>query len=343
VEEVFFSAFYILPVAALAAITRNIGQVILAALLIVVPAALLEEFLFARFRLARGGREWMLTASVAAVLYCGIAAVLMFQYSRRRTAVARILAGAVALAALAVFYVPLENAFAGRSSNAVRISLDSRHGRPIRTQPNGWNTVGLEIPVRIEGIPRDVQLRKDHMTVQIESPAGAWRPGLAEGGLHEVTDGQAWLTILVSKPVFMETKDAPADVSGALEYTLFGDSQALPPPKDHAVVVPRIGVCSEGTDSLGKLSVVCYSPFPQASLYLGTPLSGDNWIVPMGYVGATVPTAAGFQALTRFSSQLPFASWKDTGDARLIATRPLARVDLQFEFRGIRMSDYAGR
>lgn len=346
-KQVFFAAFYILPVALLAAVTRNIGQVIMAALLILVPAwlitSLLGVLLFVRVRLAWLGFDWLRTVGVAAVLTCGIAAVLVFQYSRRRTALARTLAAAVALAALAVFYTPLEKAFAGRSSNVVRISLDSRHGRPDRRQPNGWNTVGLEIPVRIEGLPRDVQLRKDLMAVEIESPAaGAWRPSLAEGGLHEVAGDQAWLTILVSKPVYMETKNVAANVSGALEYTLFGDSQTLPPPQDHAVVVPRIGVCSEGTDSLGKLSVVCYSPFPQASLYLGTPATGANWIVPMGYVGAPVPTAAGFQPLTRFWSQLPIASWKDTGDARLIATRPLARVDLRFEFRGIRMADYGG-
>jgi len=341
-KQVFFSAFCILPVAALAAITRNIGQVILAALLIVVPAALLEQFLFTRFRLAWGGREWLLTASEAAVLSCGIAALLVLQYSRRRTVLARVLAAAVALAALAVFYASA----GGRTSpaTALRISLDSGRGRPDRPQPNGWNTVGLEIPVRIEGFPRDVQLMKNLMTVQVESTnGGAWRPTFAEGGLHDVADGRGWLTILVSKPVFMEMKNAPVDVSGALEYTLFGEPQALPPPKDHAVVVPRIGVCSQGAGLSGTLSVVCYTPFPQASLYLGTPRSGANWIIPMGFVGAPLPTAAGFQPVTKFTSQLPFASWKDTGDARLIATRPIERIALRFEFRGVRLADFAGK
>jgi len=341
-KQVFFSAFYILPVAALAAITRNIGQVILAALLIVVPAFPLEQFLFARFRLSWGGREWLLTASEAAVLSCGIAALLVLQYSRRRTALARVLAAAVALAALAVFYTP-----PGRGSShvtAFRISLDSGRGRPDRPQPNGWNTVGLEIPVRIQGFPRDVQFMKNLMTVQIESAsAGAWHPAFAEGGLHDVADGGGWLTILVSKPVFMEMKDAPADVSGALGYTLFGEPQALPPPKNHAVIVPRIGVCSEGAGLSATLSVVCYSPFPQASLYLGSPRSGANWIIPMGFVGAPLPTAAGFEPVTKFTSQLPFASWKDTGDARLIAARPIERVDLRFEFRGVRLADFAGK
>jgi hypothetical protein len=40
------------------------------------------------------------------------------------------------------------------------------------------------------------------------------------------------------------------------------------------------------------------------------------------------------------TDQLPFANWEETAGAQLIAARPLARVDLQFEFRGIRMADY---
>src|SRR6266567_1478675 len=105
-KQVFFTAFYILPVAALAAITRNIGQVILSALVILVPVFLLAQFLFARIRIVWGGSEWLLTASVAAVLFCGIAAILVLQYSHRLTAVARILAAAVTLLVLAVFCLP---------------------------------------------------------------------------------------------------------------------------------------------------------------------------------------------------------------------------------------------
>jgi len=333
-KEVFFTAFYILPVAALAAITRNLGQVILTALIVVLPTALLANFLVERSRVAWAGREWLMMAGVAAALYCGITGVLIVQYSRRRTTLARILAGAVALMIVAVFYSPLRAAFAARTSNSgVRLSLDGRRGRPERPHANGWNTVELEIPVRLDGLPGGVQLLQNSLTFEIDNPAGGiWRPQPAQGGLHD-----GWLNLQVSKPIFVEMQNRPVDLSGALEYTLFGGPQTLPPPAGNATPVPRIGACSRAADPSGAMSIVCYSPFPRASLYLGTPGGGANWIIPMGYVGAPLPTASGFQPLSRFSTQLPFTS---IGGARLIAARPLARVEIRFEFRAIRMADF---
>ena len=101
-----------------------------------------------------------------------------------------------------------------------------------------------------------------------------------------------------------------------------------------------LGVCSSAVDSANWTSIVCYSPFPRASLYLGTPGGGANWIVPQGFVGAPIPTEAGFQILMKFSSQLPFA-WKDISGARLMTSRPMGRLHLPFLFRDIRLADYA--
>jgi hypothetical protein len=328
-KQVFFTAFYILPVAALAAITRNLGQVILTALIILLPTALFAGFLVERFRGSWGGREWLMMAGMAAVLYCGIAGVLLVEYSRRRTTLARILVGAVALMIVAVFYSPV-----ARSSNSgVQLSLDPRSAPPQRPHSNGWNMVGLEIPVRLDGLTSDAQLLKNSLTFEIDSSSGTWRPRIAEGGLHD-----GWLNIQVSKPIFLAMQSRPVDLSGALEYTVFGEPQTLPPPGDRPTPVPRIGACSRAVDPSGAMSIICYSPFPHASLYLGTPGGGANWIVPMGYVGASVPTAAGFQPLTRFSTQLPFTA---IGEARLVAGRPLARLDIRFEFRAIRLADFA--
>ena len=341
-KQVFFTAFYILPVAALAAMTRNIGQVILGGLAIVAPWALGEQMIFARYRLSWGGQEWLPASAVAAVLACGISAVLLVQYAGRRTVLSRMLAGAVALAAAAVLFAPLQRALGGRTAGAVRISLDARPGRPDVRQPNGWNTVALEIPVRVDGLPGDTQLMKNSMSVRIVSAAGTWRPNLAEGGLHEVAGGRGWLTVMVSKPVFLQMRDGSVDVVGQLEYTLFRGPEALAPPKEHAVVAPHIGVCRTAGQA-GDLSVVCYTPFPRAALYLGTPGGGANWVIPMGFVGPPIPTDSGFESVRKFSSQLPFASWQDFGGARMIAMHPVARVSVPFAFEGVRLREFAPR
>src|ERR1019366_6855726 len=96
-------------------------------------ASLLEGLLFARFRLAWVGFEWVPTACMAAVLYCGIAAVLVFQYSRRRTAVARILAGAGGPGGvLCAAGKDVRSPVSGRCPNLARCS--ARTSGPLPTQ-----------------------------------------------------------------------------------------------------------------------------------------------------------------------------------------------------------------
>src|SRR5579872_3063494 len=57
-RQFFFAAFYILPVAAIAAITSSLGQVILTALLGLLPFWFLQNFLFSYFRIVwSGGAE----------------------------------------------------------------------------------------------------------------------------------------------------------------------------------------------------------------------------------------------------------------------------------------------
>ncbi len=340
-RQVFFVAFYILPVAALAAISRNIGQLILTALLIVLPIALRQGFLFARFRLHWGDSGWMLTSAVALVLAAGVAAILAIQYSGRRTALARVTAAAVACAVLGVTFIPARGS---PRTDSVRISLDSRRGRPADSQTTGSDSVAIEIPVRVDGIPAGADLVKNRMTLRIEgSDRRAWRPISVEGGLHEVANGAGWLGTSMDRKIFLYLQNSSLTMSGTLDFTLFVQAQVLPVPRDRRVVAPRIGVCSHAVDSSGTISIVCYTPFPQASLYLGKPGRGANWIVARGFAGAPLPTEAGFQPLTKFSTQLPFASWNDIGDAQLIAGRPLAHVEVPFEFRGIKLADYAAR
>src|ERR1022692_3998165 len=126
-RQVFFSAFYILPVAALAAITRSLGQVILTSLLGILPVAFLDIFLFARFRMNWVGMESLMMAAVAATLSIGVAVILLLQYSRRATRLSRVVAGAVAVALVLVVFAGGKLS-GGRRAHlgfySVQISLD---------------------------------------------------------------------------------------------------------------------------------------------------------------------------------------------------------------------------
>src|SRR6185369_6182270 len=105
-RQVFFTAFFILPVAALAAISRSIGQVILTAILVALPITLLQNFLLARLRIFWGDFAWTLTAAVAFILTLGTSGILAIQYARRRTVVARLAAAASAIAAMGITFIP---------------------------------------------------------------------------------------------------------------------------------------------------------------------------------------------------------------------------------------------
>jgi hypothetical protein len=52
------------------------------------------------------------------------------------------------------------------------------------------------------------------------------------------------------------------------------------------------------------------------------------------------PASAGYPLFLRVSHPPPLASKAPTPNPQASAASPPARVDLQFEFRGIRMADY---
>src|ERR1017187_1574823 len=171
-RQVFFSAFYVLPVAALAAITRSLGQVILTALLAVLPVTFLGTFLFARYRINLQSMEGMLTAAIAATVTIGVTVILVLQYSRRDTRLSRALAGAVAVAVVLVAFAGGRMSGGARAHlgfSSIQISLDAQSGRHSTVVPSGArDVVTLDIPVRVEGIPADVDLIQNQMTVWIE-------------------------------------------------------------------------------------------------------------------------------------------------------------------------------
>jgi hypothetical protein len=251
---------------------------------------------------------------------------MAIQYSRRRTSVARIVAAGATIAVWGVTFIPARGT---ARSGAVRISLDSRRGRPTQFQPNGQNTIALEFPVRVDGIPAGAEVVKNRLALRLEDLT------YTEGGLHETSNGEGWLSAAIPRSVFVALQNKAVNLSGSFDFTLFAESQALAVPRERDVVVPRLGVCWRA-----ESSIVCLTPFARVSLYLGKPGRGANWIVPQGFVGQPVPTAAGFEPLTRFSTQLPITSWEEIGDAQLIAGRPLGRLSVPFEFRGVRLGEF---
>jgi hypothetical protein len=349
-RQVFFSAFYILPVAALAAITRSLGQVILTALVGLLPAAFLDLFLVARLRINWVGMESLMTAAIAATLFVGVMAILVLQYSRRETRLSRVVAGAVALSLVLVVLAggKLSSGWSSRAGphaedSAIRISLDTQQGRRSTVIASGRrDVVTLEIPVRVEGVPADVDLVHNEMMVSIEGDENrTWRlPGRPEGGFHDVTAGTGWLTLFVDRHALDWLGPHQTRVYGSADFTAFGKRQILPLPRGHSVVVPRVGVCSDTRDQRGFISLICYTSFPRASVTIGTTRTRLNWIIPQGLVETSIPTSSGFEPLMRFTSLLSYRNWEEIGVTQLMAAEPLPPIRVSFELPGVDLSQY---
>ncbi len=344
-RQVFFTALYVLPPAAVAAITRNFGEVVATALL----AFLLLWFSQTLFMLLTHYQliPWQnatgpMDAVLAALLATGAAGILVFQYSRRRTALARCLTAALAvLAAIAIGYPGFRVHRPAGVRSTARLLLDPTPDRRSTVLPAGRPEIAtLDIPVRLEAIPPGVILEQQRMAVSIELPGPGGVPASAAGGFDGIAGNRAWLTLFAAKELVDRTASAPATVSGSLEFRRFGSARTLPLPKGRPVPVPGVGVCRDSLEAEGWISFACFSPSPRASLFVGNSLNPVNWIIPQGFVESSVPTASGFQPLVRFTSQVSYRNWQQIGASHLLVAQPLPPVRIDFRLSGIRLTDY---
>ena len=142
-KQVFFTIAYILPAAAVAAVTRNLGQVLLAGILVYATfaAGLSLNQLIRGSWPVWGAVDWIRDCGTALVAAAGTAAALFWQYSRRRTALARAaLAGTMVLTILVMTAPRWSGAFAIQrlfsreriAGAAVRISFDQSRAEASR-------------------------------------------------------------------------------------------------------------------------------------------------------------------------------------------------------------------
>jgi len=255
-KQIFFFAFYVLPAAAIAAITRNIGQVLLTGLALFLPAIGLEGLMM-RLRLALGGAEWMLSAAIGVVALAGALAIFAIQYGSRRTVLARVAAGIAVLSTVGASALPLDRLH--QTSNTLRIAMDPAQSPSAVSLGVGRNRSPVEVPVVVAGLGDQSDFVNATMAIEVSGPGiPAWRAQFREGGLHHLQNGRGWMTLPIDTDLIRLARTATVDLKGTLELELFGERQVYPPPVDTKAAVDRVGVCRRGTDSLGSLAIVCY-------------------------------------------------------------------------------------
>jgi len=343
-RQVFFTAFYILPAAALASITRSLGRVVVTALLggIVFWVAGVAIMLFTRHALPPAGVPGTLeTLEQAALLVLGASAILALQYAKRATAVSGMVAAAVTLAflAVAVHRPAYSHPSSATTAAEPQLSLDrdaSRHS--TMTPPGDPNLSAFDIPVELRGLPAGEQLDHAYINLRIAMPGTRFFVTYPTAQLHGLSHGRAWLSFVADiRPV---AQSQPRILSASFDLQLFAGVTALPLPRGSMVVVPAVGACRDSVGPGRSISFSCYSPVPRAAVMAGIPGVRANWIVSPGSVRNSIPTAFGFQPLTKFASMLPYSNWSEVSGLHLIAARPLPPVPVSFRLPPLLLRDY---
>jgi len=355
--QLFFTAVDILPVTALAAVTKNMVQTILVALTTVALIVAASSFDWSNNVNAAPDISWISSTIASAILALVAFAVLTLQYFRRATTLARLILTsaipAVVLAAALPYAV--QWAIQMRLSpqqvepSAVRISWLPEGGRVPR-RSGDWaanpDFSEVEIPIRIDNLPPGASLNIEAIQPIAKAPSGAaWRPGWTRAEIHE-TPSATFARIYVDSKFLQRVKDTPIHLYGVMDLTLLLTVQPLPLPVARPVPVPGIGNCFMYPNRPGaqpRTVFSCNSTLPAARIVVVVNGVEQN---SSGSAVAPYPSSPGY-------SPLAFVIWNSliNGQAlpmntqpielRLEVQKPIAYIQRPFDFQNIRLSDYA--
>ena len=355
-RQIFFTIFLILPALGLAATTRSLGQAVLAAIVVYVQAYSLLPIGIAMNRSIREDMHWFRICSVAVVILAGVLAVLLIQYSRRRTVFCRVLGAVTILTAQIVAVInfspqamTIQRFLAGEhlNENAIQLSFDPAI-RHVNGDSNGSGEppgLRITIPLRIDNLPAGMKLYANGTLTRIEGLDRPWEsvwntyPALRPSG-----EGQAWFMIPVESDFFQANKDATVRLHATVDFTVYRFLRVLPdgflhvlPSQIAEATVPEIGTCwirpSAGFECASPHPQVLVARFEDRSDVLN---SGRN--MDREQLFSPLPTAISFRPVDLTQAQ-EFYRQRRTS-APLALFRPVARIRRTFDTPPIRLSEY---
>jgi hypothetical protein len=298
-----------LPAAALAATVGNVAHFLLAALLLGASWAVAGGTL-SRLAQLPTPVDAMRFAFALLPLAAGAIAVLMIQYVRRRTTVARILGIFSAALALILFaYVPRETT----ASVACSLSSGDADTRAVDVRMAGsrevpeqlrylWSTdsgVRIALPLEVSGLPTDRVMRVEQLALEISLPGGerfraagdsrysrAARPLLftASWTSYPSDTGPSYQLLWIHNSIWDRIRNRKVTVRGHVMASFYRQGQPAWLQVGAKATVPGVGRCysilSEEQLFLGGLKLVCESPV-ELPRYTGVRLwdaqTGREW------------------------------------------------------------------
>ena len=336
-EQFLITTALLIPMVAIATVTTGLVQVVLV-VLIVWAAAIFRSFVFMGSALP-GPADWVNTTAALAGVALVASLVIVWQYSRRKTAIARAFCatGIVVVAAISA-KIPLRMAYAIQSRITNRIDASSIQIKPA--EQDTWvvhrvamrdDFVTVQPPLRVTGIPLGMILRPDALTVTFEAPDGAvWK-------VTNPWPGNAWPTIGIDGAFFDKVRNQPIRLRGSAFATVYGNERRTEVPfTGNLIDVPGAGLCaSMHTSTLTQIT--CRYPFrsPRDAVTLFVGPTGTD---PLGarHSYSPFPAEIDDSPISMFSDK----TLRDLSTAPIVVTaEPLAHIRRDFEIKNLRLSD----
>jgi hypothetical protein len=340
------AAWTIFPCAALAAVTRNLVQVIVTGLAL--EAAFLLV-LFESFNLGASGAPAPVDEAghaAIAMLLAGLACG--WQFSRRGVFTARCLFVCGLGASVTLFpIVPWSAAFVWLSWRSpavdpavVRLAPDS-----LRRVAGGWGygTEGGQIqmffPIQVTGIPDGMIVRSERVKIVLRAPGGnTWSSGWSDSGevtnsslravgVHQLLPGAGapyWLVADVDQSFYDAFSSKPVQVHGEAAFTLLGRASTTPlTASEKPQPIAGHGFCYPTRQQQQFAGALCIAPFryPSYSALRVQPPA------PNAISGG--PGFSGF-GMGRSPGETVFSIWEDN---MLSNTAPPAPYEVSIETR----------
>jgi hypothetical protein len=282
-SQVLLTIVFVLPILAISALTDGFIQLIAGILTPCVIALALAGLnynfkpQFIAFGFAGGfsnGHEWIRSYLIYFIITVAASAILLWQYSRRRTTVGRCFAAAAWILVLMAFYFISWRAAIRIDTALTRSQIDLSSARLISDlgaeKPpigfrQGGDYVGVRVPLQIAGIPSGTRTRIENLSMSFQVPDGTtW---YADGFSWENPDPPEKQFSIQSGffgAAYLTRNDVPVKVHGTVLLTVFGNPHETQVHfGEGSVPVPQVGLCSanENPNRQNDYSVVCNSAF----------------------------------------------------------------------------------
>jgi hypothetical protein len=279
------------PTAALAAVTRSIAQMLLALLFIVlfaIGSSAVASLVPNSGYSSDTGPVYLALVALAAI------AVVLLQYSRRKTTLSRWLLVGLGVAALLVLVaapyrtlIAHDYPLAGGSSAPLQLTLRPPNPLQGTTTYGGNSKLAVHFGFDVSGLPKDsFVLLNGRMLTLTNSQGAHWDSGWEEARLPIYSD-QRFVNIdfYMKKEEYDRMKSSPVQAHVLLAFTLYHDKNQRTfsvPPGEFSV--PDLGFCTAG---ITWATFTCRTPLRTANIQMSYQMAASTCPLSKNEIRAT--------------------------------------------------------